>query len=117
MKWLVDAQLPPRLCAWFRSKGDVCTHIVELPSGLTLSDQMLWDYAAEKNLVIVTKDRDSFQRSMLYGAPPQVFYIRVGNCSNEELISILHNSWNVVCQALRSGNKLVALTRAGVHKF
>ncbi len=35
MRFLVDAQLPPRLAEWLRSKGQEADHITELVSDRT----------------------------------------------------------------------------------
>jgi predicted nuclease of predicted toxin-antitoxin system len=53
------------------------------------SDQAIWQYAGEHGFVIITKD-DDFQRfSVLYGAPPKVIWIRLGNCSTADIIRLL----------------------------
>ncbi|MDP2207792.1 MAG: DUF5615 family PIN-like protein [Bacteroidota bacterium] len=43
MKWLIDAQLPPRLCGWFKKKGETCLHTIDISGGLNLSDDVLWN--------------------------------------------------------------------------
>lgn len=58
--------------------------------GLQLaSDLAVWDYAADNDLVIVTKDADFHQRSFLFGAPPKVVWLRLGNCSTDEVATLL----------------------------
>jgi predicted nuclease of predicted toxin-antitoxin system len=46
------------------------------------ADQMVWEYAKTKRLIIVSKDADMHQRSFLSGAPPKVVWVRLGKCSN-----------------------------------
>ncbi|MBI4547659.1 MAG: DUF5615 family PIN-like protein, partial [Ignavibacteriae bacterium] len=78
MKWLVDAQLPPQLCTWLRERGEESIHVSELENGLNLSDENLWEYGRKENLMILTKDRDFFERSLVLGFPPHVLHVVVG---------------------------------------
>lgn len=50
---------------------------------------MIWERAAIDGYVIVTKDDDFRQRSFLFGAPPNVIWLRVGNCRRHELADLL----------------------------
>lgn len=42
-------------------------------------DLTIWRYAAEHDLVLVSKDSDFHQMSLLYGHPPKTVWLRVGN--------------------------------------
>jgi len=53
------------------------------------SDQGIWQYAREHGFVIVTKDEDFQRFSVLFGAPPKVIWIRLGNCSTADIIRLL----------------------------
>jgi predicted nuclease of predicted toxin-antitoxin system len=53
------------------------------------SDRAIWQHAREHGLVIVSKDEDFQRLSVLYGAPPKVIWIRLGNCSTAEIIRLL----------------------------
>jgi predicted nuclease of predicted toxin-antitoxin system len=44
-------------------------------------DTAIWEYAKQHDLVIISKDSDFKQRSLLYGSPPKFVWIRLGNCS------------------------------------
>ena len=58
--------------------------------GLTeVDDKEIWLYAAANDCVIVSKDSDFYQRSLLYGHPPKVVWIRRGNCSTKIVEEIL----------------------------
>jgi predicted nuclease of predicted toxin-antitoxin system len=52
-------------------------------------DSTVWDYAAAHGLTIVSKDSDFHQRSLLFGAPPKVVWIHIGNCSTSTLEQVL----------------------------
>ena len=52
-------------------------------------DRAVWEYAAKSHYTIVTKDADFRQHSFLYGHPPKVIWIRLGNCSTQRIAELL----------------------------
>jgi predicted nuclease of predicted toxin-antitoxin system len=56
---------------------------------LGASDLAIWQHAREKGLILVSKDEDFHQLSVLHGPPPKVIWIRLGNCSTEHVIRLL----------------------------
>ena len=48
-------------------------------------DRTVWEYARANGLAIVSKDEDFHQLSFLYGAPPKVVWIRLGNCATADI--------------------------------
>ena len=52
-------------------------------------DEAIWSLAATGGYVIVTKDDDFRQRSLLRGAPPHVVWVRLGNCQTAEVEALL----------------------------
>ncbi len=117
MKWLVDAQLPPSLCDWFHSRSELAVHVLELKGGLTLPDDVIWSIAKQEGFIIISKDRDFFDRSILYGTPPQVVYLDVGNCSNEDLFLVLKQHWGELQYALKKGRSLVVISKKQLLTF
>jgi predicted nuclease of predicted toxin-antitoxin system len=60
--------------------------------GLIAADDItVWNYAKSNDLMIVSKDSDFYQRSILLGHPPKVIWIRRGNCSTTDIEEILRN--------------------------
>jgi predicted nuclease of predicted toxin-antitoxin system len=57
MRFLIDANLSPRVAAGLISAGFDSVHVTEVGL-LTASDQAILDYAAENGLVIVSADTD-----------------------------------------------------------
>jgi predicted nuclease of predicted toxin-antitoxin system len=49
----------------------------------------VWDHARAQGFVIVSKDSDFYQRSLVAGHPPKVVWIRRGNCSTDDIEDIL----------------------------
>ena len=84
MKLLVDQNLSPRLCDRLR---DIWTDIVHVRAvGLAAADDSaIWAYARHNGFTIMSKDGDFSGRSALYGAPPKVIWLALGNCSTGEI--------------------------------
>jgi predicted nuclease of predicted toxin-antitoxin system len=55
------------------------------------SDAEIWAYAKANGYVIVSKDSDFQQRSLLEGAPPKFIWLRVGNCAVGKTESLLRS--------------------------
>ncbi len=53
------------------------------------TDLEVWLWAQHQGFTIVSKDSDFQQRSLLFGAPPKVVWLRVGNCSTGRIEALL----------------------------
>ena len=85
---LFDENLSRRLVAELADAFPDSRHAVS--EGLSsASDVEVWDHAAQGGFVIVTKDADFHQRSFLLGAPPKVVWVRLGNCTTEDIARLL----------------------------
>lgn len=68
-------------------------HVYHLGMDLA-SDRMIWDYALENKFIIVTKDADFGDLSVLLGFPPKVIWIRSGNCATAVIENILRKHFS-----------------------
>ena len=85
---LFDQNLAHRLVKQLHGLYPGSLHVRDV--GLaSAGDTEIWDYAAAHGLVIVTKDDDFRQRSIVRGAPPHVVWLRVGNCRTSEIETLL----------------------------
>ena len=90
MKLLYDENLAPSLVEALADIFPESLHIREV--GLkSAPDPVVWAYAATAGCMIVSKDADFRQRSFLYGHPPKVIWIRLGNCSTREIARLLRD--------------------------
>jgi predicted nuclease of predicted toxin-antitoxin system len=62
----------------------------------TAVDRLVWEYAKRNDLMIVSKDSDMHQRSFLFGAPPKVIWVRLGNCSTTDVEKLLRRSFAAI---------------------
>jgi len=65
---------------------------------LTVICGIIRKYAKTNDFVIVSKDADFHQRSLLYGHPPKFIYFRVGNCPTFKITQILRDSLDTIIQ-------------------
>ena len=54
------------------------------------------DAARPVRYVLVSKDEDFHRLSVLFGAPPKVISIRLGNCSTDDVLRLLRASHDVI---------------------
>ena len=88
MRLLFDQNLSAVLVKRLGDLFPGSTHVVMV--GLERADDAaVWTYAAGDGFVIVSKDSDFQQRSSLYGGPPKVVWIRIGNCTTDEIEQLL----------------------------
>ena len=88
MKLLFDANLSPRLAALLHDLFPGSAHVSEV-GGLADDDLSIWNFAHDNGFTIVSKDSDFHHMSFVFGAPPQVIWLRIGNCSTEVVESVL----------------------------
>jgi predicted nuclease of predicted toxin-antitoxin system len=88
MKLLFDANLSPRLINCLQGLYPNSLHVRDVSLGQA-SDGAIWHYARNEGFVIVTKDSDFHELSLLMGIPPKVIWIRRKNCPTQRIEEIL----------------------------
>ncbi|MGH9120188.1 MAG: DUF5615 family PIN-like protein [Acidimicrobiales bacterium] len=80
MRLLFDQNLSRNLVGQLRDAFPESQHVTAL--GLdTATDREIWEFARENGYLVVSKDSDFRQLAFLYGPPPKVVWLRVGNAS------------------------------------
>lgn len=74
VKFLIDANLPYHFNLW---NYDEFIHVGDLDD--TWSDEVIWNYAKNNDLTIVSKDSDFSNRIITATPPPRVIHIKIGN--------------------------------------
>lgn len=88
MKCLFDENLSPELVRLVADLFPESVHVRDV--GLkSADDPAVWQYARENGLIIVSKDSDLHQRSFVFGHPPKLVWVRLGNCSTSDVERLL----------------------------
>ena len=88
MRLLFDQNLSPKLAARLADIFPGSLHVKDVNLDKA-DDIVLWEYASNYDLIIVSKDVDFSERSIICGFPPKVIWIRRGNCSTIDIENIL----------------------------
>lgn len=91
VKLLFDQNLSPRLVRRLADLHPGSTHVFSLGIDRA-SDDEVWERAREDGYTIVTKDSDFGDLSVLRGFPPKVIWVRLGNCSTQEIEDLFRNN-------------------------
>lgn len=95
MKFLFDQNLSPRLVQRLADLYPDSVH-VSVVGLASAPDDKVWNYAAQHGYSIVTKDVDFSDFGTIWGFPPQVIWIRRGNCSTSVIEMILRNNYDLI---------------------
>ena len=87
----LSPQLPGRLADLFPD-----SHHVRDVGMKAKNDPMVWDHAKANDLMIVSKDADMHDLSLVFGNPPKVLWLRLGNCSTRQVEELLRRDFNVI---------------------
>ena len=110
MKLLFDQNLSFRLVASLADLFPGSTHV-----GAALLDRSpdgeTWSFAASRDFMIVSKDDDFRQLSMLRGAPPKVIWVQVGNCATSQIEQLLRRRYPAIESFSRSAESTFLILR------
>ncbi len=111
MKLWIDVQLPPSLCGWLSDHFGVESSHVQDAGLREADDAVVYAALRRDGEVLFTKDEDFIDIVTRLGPPPQIVWLRVGNCSNEDLRVFLEAGLPGAIDALRRGDAVVELRR------
>jgi predicted nuclease of predicted toxin-antitoxin system len=95
MKLLFDENLSPQLPNRLRNLFPNSLHVRDVGMKAT-SDPIVWNYAKDNDLMIVSKDADMHDLSLVFGNPPKVIWVRLGNCSTSQVENLLRRDFDVI---------------------
>ncbi|NJL22080.1 MAG: DUF5615 family PIN-like protein [Leptolyngbyaceae cyanobacterium SM1_3_5] len=95
MKLLFDENLSPKLPNRLNDLFPNSLHVRDVGMKATI-DPVVWDYAKDNDLMIVSKDADMHDLSLVFGNPPKVIWIRLGNCSTSQVENLLRRSFDAI---------------------
>ncbi len=95
MTFLFDHNLSPQLIDRLADLYPQSQHVFLLGMEQA-TDRQIWNYAKQNTLIIVTRDSDYSDLSVVLGFPPKVIWIRRGNCSTQTIETILRSATGVI---------------------
>lgn len=104
MKLLLDENLSRRIVPFLQADFPGSSQVALL--GLErVSDLEIWQYALANDFVIVSRDSDFQERSLVAGHPPQVIWLKIPNHSKTVVLNILLEHRGEIERALLQENR------------
>lgn len=88
MKLLLDQNISRKLVDELEKIFPGSSHVYQL-NLQTASDEKIWNYARKNDFTIVTQDSDFNERSLVYGYPPKIIWLKIGNTSTKYISQLL----------------------------
>ena len=91
MKLLLDENLSDRVVPQILDLYPGSTH-VKSHDLIHSDDVLIWVFAQQQGYTIVSKDADFHQRSLVFGHPPKLIFLRIGNCATSQITKLLRDN-------------------------
>jgi len=91
VKLLLDENLSDRVVPQILDLYPDSAH-VKSHSLIHTDDFLIWSFAQQHGYQIVSKDADFHQRSLVFGHPPKLVFLRVGNCTTSRITQLLRSN-------------------------
>jgi predicted nuclease of predicted toxin-antitoxin system len=95
VKLLFDENLSFRLVGTLADIYPESAHVRDVGL-LGAEDPTIWACAAEHGFLLTSKDTDFYDRSVFFGAPPKVLWLRIGNSTVAETADLLRRHYIVI---------------------
>lgn len=109
MKFVLDAQLLPRMAKALVRAGHVAWHVYDCGL-LTAKDRDIWRFAVKEGATIVTKDADIPAMRIYADDGPTVVWLHIGNIRNDELEKALLSALPDITAAIEAGEYVMEVT-------
>lgn len=90
MKLLFDNNLSHKLVARLDDIFSDSTHVM-FENMDESEDEAIWQFAKENGFTIISKDADYNDMSLVFGFPPKIIWVRVGNCKLSDMERIIRS--------------------------
>ncbi len=105
-RFLVDNQLPAALARWIEAQGFQAEHVLTVDLAKS-PDYAIWKQAATLSAVIISKDKDFAQLTLVRPELVAVVWLRFGNCRTAVLLSNMALVWPEIIRQLDGGARLI----------
>ena len=101
MKLLFDQNISHRIISKIKTVYHNAYSIKEVELD-DAKDKQIWDFAKANNFSIVTFDADFADLATLYGHPPKIIWLRIGNISTTDLSLFLENKYSLISEFINN---------------
>lgn len=103
--WL-DNHISPVIAKWLNEKSGLTVKSSYLLELYKLTDYEIYVKAKKAgNIILISKDSDIDEIISTSGSPPKLISLKIGNCPNKLLFSILERNINKAFRSLVDFNK------------
>jgi len=95
VKLLFDENLSHKLAYILADVFPESSHVREIDLKAA-DDPVVWRYAIDNDFIIVSKDSDMHDRSLVFGYPPKVIWVRLGNCTTSDVERLLRKHSDII---------------------
>ena len=103
MKLLFDQNISFRVVKHLSTVFQECRQVRELFLENS-ADKKIWEFAKKEDFTIVTFDADFYDLVTLYGHPPKVIWLRIGNTSTENLAKSIEGHAEIIKAFITDNN-------------
>ena len=82
-----------------------------------MTDADIRKLALNEERIIITKDSDFYNNHFKNAMMPPILYLRLGNISNKDLISLLKNNLSSIISALEGDARLIMIESSNLYIF
>ena len=104
----MDNQLPEALCNFFITQGHRSSHVLGLKME-EASDIKIWDYAANGDWIVVSKDDDFLHLANRPGDSGKLLWVRIGNCRKKVLLQAFERELPEIVRAFGEGVRVIEI--------
>lgn len=111
MRFICDVHIPISLSKQLAVAGHDSTHVNRLPAKWHTSDKDIARLADVKDRILITKDSDFRDSSVVQGTPKKLIKVNLGNIPHAELSSIILGHLNELSRLNERDRFLVEVDR------
>lgn len=106
MKLLFDHNISPDLVRRLRDLFPESDHVYHLNLH-EVDDHIVWAFARVNSFIVVTKDVDFSELSMVQGFPPKVLWLRLGNCRTRDIEDLIRSNHESILQLVADDERAI----------
>ena len=95
MKILFDQNISHRVVGRIRDSFPEAKHVRDFEMQSS-SDRTIWNFARENGFALITFDADFNDLATLYGIPPKIIWLRIGNTLTDNLAKTISDKKEVI---------------------